>query len=95
MKIISVSTNIWKSPVGWWKAVPGRVKECDYVVEERKCKILAVYTFDGVSKKDKDSRIAFKGLKKVEDSIIVDRITERLDLSRKRGERNSVRYFEL
>ena len=31
MKIISVSTNIWKSPVGWWKAVPGKVKECDYV----------------------------------------------------------------
>lgn len=95
MKIISVSTNIWKSPVGWWRAVPEKVKECDYVVEERKGKLLAVYTFEGVSKKDKENRISFKGLRKVEDSMIVDRMKERIDLSRKPGERNSVRYHEI
>lgn len=95
MKVVVVNTTKTGEPAGWWHGDNKHAAKCSYLVEENHGEIIHVYTFSGTSEKDKNDRFSFLNLVEVTDSMIVDRIRNDVDVSRKRGEEAPVRYFDL
>lgn len=95
MKTVIVNTSHSNAPAGCWTGNPEHAKECDYLIEENNGEIKAIYEFSGVSDKDKDGKFNFKGLKEVTDSVVIGSIKSKVDISRKRGEQQSLRYKEI
>ena len=95
MKIAVVNTTHSNAPAGCWTGNPENAKDCDYLVEENNCEIKAIYEFSGVSDKDKDGKFNFKGLKEVTDPVVTGSIKSKVDISRKKGEQQPLRYKEI
>lgn len=94
MKVVAVLTNHTGDPAGWWYGDPDHARMCDYLVEEVNQQVENVYSFSGVTDRDAQGRFAFLGLSSV-NPIILNRIRNDLDLSRKTGNAQVVRYFDL
>lgn len=95
MKIAVVNTSHSNAPAGCWTGNPENAKECDYIVEENNGEIKTIYEFSGVSDRDKDGKFNFKGLKEVTDPVVIGSIKSKVDISRKKGEQQSLRYKEI
>lgn len=95
MKIVIVNTNKTGDPTGWWHGKTEIVRKCDYLVEEQNGEIKGVYEFSGISTKTKDNKFSFKGLKEVTAPIVIEEMRNKIDVSRKQGEQNSLRYCEI
>ncbi len=80
MKIVFVNTTKSGIPDGWWFGEPDDARKCDYLVEIRNKKPVAVYTFSKVSDKRVDGRFSFIGLEKVTTSIIKTEIIQRITI---------------
>lgn len=95
MKIVIVNTTHSNAPAGCWAGNPENAEECDYLVEENNGEIKTIYEFSGVSDKNKDGRFNFKGLKEVTDPVVIGALKSRVDISRKKGEQQPLRYKEI
>lgn len=95
MDVVVVNTTRTNEPAGWWKANNEHAANCDYLIEENHGEISHIYTFSRTSGKDNNNRFSFLNLIEVEDSIIIERIKKNINVKRKRGEGNPVRYFTI
>ena len=92
MEIVSVNTCNTGNPAGWWYGNPKHAKKCDYLVEHNNGDFCALYTFDDVSERTSDKKFSFKGLKEEKNSIIVEKIKEKFQIT---NSRNSLHYFNV
>lgn len=57
MEVVSVNTSKTGNPAGLWKANPNHLKNCNYVIEVQKNRIVNVYEFTDVTKPAEDGRV--------------------------------------
>ena len=91
-EIIVVATPHSGNPNGSWKAKLSRMANCKYVVQEEHGQVKEVFKLvGGVHRTRKDKRrIDFDNL--ISASPYIQRKYQHMDVSRKKGESNPVRY---
>ena len=95
MEVVSVNTSKTGNPAGLWKANPNHLKNCNYVIEVQKNRIVNVYEFTDVTKPAEDGWVAFLGMKKVTDGAVIERMNNAVNVSTKQGAANPVKYHKI
>ena len=89
-EVVVVNVKNSNQPNGCWKISETRANKSGVLVSEENEEVKRVYTFSSV-KKHSDGRVSFRDFKRVTDPKELRKYSD-LDLSRKRGEANPVRY---
>ena len=74
-----------------WKASPEKIRNVKYIVTEKNGKVYGVYTAEDI-KVNSSGRVNFKNFRRAPTKIYYR--LKNMDVSRKRGEANPVRYKE-
>ena len=90
-EVAVVNVNNTNQPNADWKGNPERLSNAKYIITEKNRKVKTVYENEGVTQ-HKNGRTSFNQLKKAPQEV--QEKYKNLDVSRKRGESNPVRYFE-
>lgn len=89
-EVVVVNVNNTNQPNGYWKMSKSRAEKSGVLVTEEHGKVKRVYTFKSV-KKYPSGRVTFRGFKRVRDPEVISKYAN-VDVSRKKGEANPVRY---
>lgn len=90
--VVVLNVNHTSNGNASWKASPKKIRNAKYIVTEKNGKVHGVYTAEDIKVKP-SGRVNFKNFRRAPTEVY-NRL-KNMDVSRKRGEANPVRYKEV